>query len=371
MTTSAAWFHIENEAEIASPALLLYKERIEYNLQLMLEIAGGPERLRPHVKTHKLQPLVLRQMRLGIFKFKTSTIAEAEMCAAAGAEDVLLAMPCVGPNGHRLALLAQKFPDTRFSAIADDEATIRTLATAAQRQNVNLGVYLELDCGMGRTGIVPGDAAAALAHSLKGQPRLTFRGLHAYDGHIHDAELEVRRKRCEEAYAPILAFRQRLETEGLPVAELVAGGSPTFGIHAPLPDRTLSPGTTVLWDFGYGDKHPDLPFLPAAVLLARVISKPGENRITLDLGHKSVAPENPHPRVCFEELPDAEVLMQSEEHLVLQTDRAKEFQIGQALHGIPRHVCPTVSMHGEAVVVEGGMASQRWPITARNRRITV
>lgn len=371
MTLSPAWYHIENEDEIASPALLLYRERIEYNLQLMVEIAGGPERLRPHVKTHKLQPLIQRQVKLGITKFKASTIAEAEMCAAGGGQDVLLAMPCVGPNGHRLALLAQKFPETKFSAIADDEATIRTLASAAQRHSVMLGVYLELDCGMGRTGILPGEAAAFLVHVIKDTPKLLFRGLHAYDGHIHDADLETRRTRCEAAYAPVLEFRKRLEGEGVPVAELVAGGSPTFGIHAPLQDRTLSPGTTVLWDFGYGDKHPDLPFLPAAVLLARVISKPGTDRLTLDLGHKSVAPENPHPRVRFEELPEAEVVMQSEEHLVLQTSRAHEFQIGQALHGIPRHVCPTVSMHGEAVIIEGATATQRWPITARNRRITV
>lgn len=368
--TPHAWFHIENEAELASPALLLYRERIEHNLQLMLKIAGGPERLRPHVKTHKLQHLIVRQVELGITKFKASTIAEAEMCAAGGAADVLLAMPCVGPGGQRLAQLALNFPQTKFSAIADDEASVRTLASAAQQHEVTLGVFLELDCGMGRTGILPGEAAAYLVHVIKDTPKLMFRGLHAYDGHIHDADLETRRARCEAAYAPVLEFRQRLIGEGVIVQELVAGGSPTFGVHAGLPDRTLSPGTTVLWDFGYGEKHPDLPFLPAAVLLARVISKPGTDRLTLDLGHKSVAPENPHPRVRFEELPDAEVLMQSEEHLVLQTDRAHEFEIGQALHGIPRHVCPTVSMHGEAVIIEGGSATQIWPITARNRRIT-
>jgi D-serine deaminase-like pyridoxal phosphate-dependent protein len=238
---------------------------------------------------------------------------------------------------------------------------------------VTLGVYLELDCGMSRTGIVPGDEAAILAHVMKDTPRLQFRGLHAYDGHIHDDEPRCRVvERCNAAFEPILQFRCRLQGEGIIVKELVAGGSPTFGIHATYPDRTLSPGTTVLWDFGYGDKYPaDLPFQPAAMLLARVISKPGKNRITLDLGHKSVAPENPHPRVRFEELPDAVALMQSEEHLVLETDRAHEFTIGQALHGLPRHVCPTVSMHGEAYVIEGGKTTERWPITARNRLITV
>lgn len=367
-----AWFHIENEAEIPSPALLFYRDRIEHNLQLMLKIAGGPGRLRPHVKTHKCARIIEWQVALGITNFKTSTIAEAEMCAAAGAADVMLAMPCVGPNAHRLATLALKYPAVQFASIADEEDSIRSLASAAQQHNVTLGVYLELDCGMARTGIVPGDAAAYLAHVMKDTPRLQFRGIHAYDGHIHDDSLDVRRERCDAAFAPVHQFRCRLQGEGIIVKEFVAGGSPTFGIHAEHRDRTLSPGTTVLWDFGYGDKYPaDLPFLPAAVLLARVVSKPGINRLTLDLGHKSVAPENPHPRVRFEELPDATAVMQSEEHLVLETERAHEFVIGQALHGIPRHVCPTVSMHGEACVIEGGRFTECWPITARNRKITV
>ncbi|HEY1051181.1 MAG TPA: D-TA family PLP-dependent enzyme [Prosthecobacter sp.] len=368
-----AWFHVENEHEIPSPALLFYRERIDHNLKLMLKIAGGDaKRLRPHVKTHKTAQVIARQVELGITQFKCSTIAETEMCAANGATDVLLAMPCVGPNANRLAELAVKFPQVQFSSIADDVETLRLLASAAQQHGVILGVYLELDCGMGRTGIVPGDAAATLAHAMKDTPGVQFRGLHAYDGHIHDESIDLRRERCDAAFESVLRLRCRLQGEGVVVKELVAGGSPTFGIHAAHPDRTLSPGTTVLWDFGYGDKYPvDLPFQPAAVLLARVISKPGPNRITVDLGHKSVAPEQPQPRVRFEELPDATVIMQSEEHLVLETDRAHEFAIGQTLHGLPRHVCPSVSMHGEAYVIEIGKCTDRWAVTARNRRITV
>lgn len=367
-----AWFHVENEADIPSPALLFYRARIEHNLRLMLKIAGSAKRLRPHVKTHKCAEVIAMQLKLGVTRFKASTIAEAEMCAAVGATDVLLAMPCVGINAQRLADLAARFPDTQFSSIADAEETIRFLAAAAQQHQVSLGVFIEIDCGMGRTGIVPGDEAAYLAHVIKDTPRLQFCGIHAYDGHIHDESLVVRRERCDSAFAPVTRFRNRLQGEGLVVHELVAGGSPTFGVHAGYEDRVLSPGTTVLWDFGYGDKYPtDLAFQPAAVLLTRVISKPGKNRLTLDLGHKAVAPENPHPRVRFEELPDATPVMQSEEHLVLETDRAHQFVIGQALHGIPRHVCPTVSMHGEAYVIENGKTTERWPITARNRLITV
>jgi D-serine deaminase-like pyridoxal phosphate-dependent protein len=370
-TPEHSWFHFENEASIATPALIFYKERIEHNLRLMLKIAGGPERLRPHVKTHKCGQIIKRQVELGITKFKCSTIAEVEMTVDGGGLDIMLAMPPVGANAHRLAELAVKHPNVRFSAIADDEETVRFIAAAAQQHRVNLPAYLEMDCGMARTGIVPGEHAKYLAHMIKETPLVGLAGLHAYDGHIHDADLATRRQRCEEAFAPILEFKKELQGDGIVVKELVAGGSPTFAIHAEHADRTLSPGTTVLWDFGYGDKHPDLPFLPAAVLLTRVVSKPGTNRVTVDLGHKSVAPENPHPRVRFEELPDVNFVMQSEEHLVMELEQRERFLIGQALHGIPKHVCPSVSMHGEALIVEGMKIVDRWPITARNRRITV
>ena len=127
----------------------------------------------------------------------------------------------------------------------------------------------------------------------------------------------------------------------------------------------------MLWDFGYGEKFADLPFVPAAVLLTRVVSKPGQTRLCLDLGHKAVASENPHPRVRLLELPDAVAVMHSEEHLVVETPRAGDFRIGQCLHGIPRHVCPSVALHSEAWVVENGAARECWPITARARRLTV
>lgn len=374
MNESTPWYHVENEAEIASPALLLYADRIEHNLALMLKIAGGPERLRPHVKTHKMAALIRRQLELGISKFKCSTIAEAEMCAAEGAPDVLLAMPCAGPAAAgRLAALAKRFPQTAFSTLADDEEVVAFLASAAQRNGVTFGVFLDLNCGMGRTGIAPGQQAAYIASMIRDTPRLQFTGVHAYDGHLYDPDLAVRRERCDAALAPVTAFVNELRGQGLVIKEFLCGGSPTFGIHAAHPERTLSPGTTVLWDFGYGDKYrDDLPFLPAAVLLTRVVCKPSPDHITVDLGYKSVASENPHPRVRFEELgADVEAVMQSEEHLVLNVGQSERFRIGDALHGIPRHVCPTVALYGEAVVIRDGHAVETWSVTARNRRITV
>ena len=360
------WFRPSNEAEIPSPALLLISERIDANLRLMIEIAGDPARLRPHVKTHKLGPIVQRQLALGIVKFKCSTIAEAEMTAAAGAPDVLLAFPPAGPNIARLCELVRHFPATKFSTIADSPQTIRGLSAGARAAGIVLDVFLDLDCGMHRTGVAPGPEALALYRLLETTPALRAAGLHAYDGHIQDADLAARTAQCDAAFAPVLALRAQLG--GPP---LIASGTPTFRCHARHPDRELSPGTTVLWDFGYGDKFADLPFQHAAVLLTRVVSKPAAHRLCLDLGHKSVAAEQPHPRVRLLELPDAVPVVHSEEHLVIETPRAAEFTIGATLHGIPRHVCPTVALHAEAWVVENGVAGECWPILARARRITV
>ena len=364
------WFRLSNEDEVPSPALLIFEERVDANLRLMLEIAGDPARLRPHVKTHKLGPLVTRQLALGIVKFKCATIAEAEMCALAGAPDVLLAFGLVGPNIARFCELAHAFPATHFSTIADDSAAIRALSAAASTARLTLDVLLDLDCGMHRTGVMP-DAALALYRQLAGSAGLRAAGLHAYDGHIHEADPTSRRVQCDAAFTPVIALREALENAGLPVPALVAGGTPTFPFHAAHHDRECSPGTSLLWDFGYGDKFADLPFQCAAVLLTRVVSKPGPNLLCLDLGHKAVAAENPHPRVRLLELPDAAAVTHSEEHLVIETPRAAEFAVGDALHGIPRHVCPSVALHSEAVVIRSGAATERWPITARARRITI
>jgi D-serine deaminase-like pyridoxal phosphate-dependent protein len=127
----------------------------------------------------------------------------------------------------------------------------------------------------------------------------------------------------------------------------------------------------VLWDAGYATRFPDLSFLPAALVLTRVISKPGANRLCLDLGHKAVASENPPPRVHLIGLPDAKAISHSEEHLVLETDQASVIPLGQEFYGIPWHICPTVALHAQACVVEQGRVESRWEILARSRTLSV
>lgn len=365
------WFAISNPDSVASPALLLYPERIEENIRRMIQIAGAVERLRPHVKTHKLAEVVKLQIAAGISKFKCATIAEAEMTAGAGAPDVLLAFPVVGPNAGRLLELTRAFPQTRFSAVADDAEGIAHLSRTFAAAGLNLDVLLDIDCGQHRTGVPPGAKARALYQQLASAPGLRAAGLHAYDGHIHDSDPARRIVACAEAFAPVNVLRREIMAAGLPVPRVVAGGTPTFPIHARNESFECSPGTCLLWDFGYAEKFPDLDFLVAAVVLTRVVSRPGPNHLCLDLGHKAVASENPPPRVQFLNLPDTTPVMHNEEHLVIESPRAGEFKVGDCLYAVPRHICPTVALHAEAVVVREGKAAERWRVTARDRRLSV
>jgi D-serine deaminase-like pyridoxal phosphate-dependent protein len=390
IATAVRWWEIANADEIPSPALLIYLDRAEANVRRMVALAGDADRLVPHVKTHKLGPLVELHLRHGIRRFKCATIAEAEMVATAGGTDVLLAYQPVGPAVSRVVDLAQAFPGVRLSVIADDPDAVEALAAVAYARGVTIPVLLDLDVGMHRTGIEPGAPAMALYESLGRRPGVAPGGLHVYDGHLRDPDPEVRAVQADQAFATADALRRDLEAAGLRVPRVVAGGSPTFPIHARRQGVELSPGTTVLWDAGYATTLPDLPFEPAALLLSRVVSRPAGGRVCLDLGHKAVASENPHPRVLLIDphaveppepgtdgaalgapLLDARFVGHSEEHLVLEAPRAARLAVGDVVYGIPWHVCPTVALHSEALVVRDGRADARWTIAARARRLVI
>jgi len=374
------WYLLADVAALPSPALLVYPQRVEENIRRMLALAGGPERLRPHIKTHKMPDLVKLQLDLGITKFKCATVAEAEMAAEAGARDLLLAYQPVGPAVKRVVELLQRFPQVHFSIIADDAAVVRELSRAVQQarpqskakqEPATLEVLIDVDIGQHRTGIPPGAGAIELYRLIESLPGLKAGGLHAYDGHLSEPDPVLRRIACEEGFAPVKTLRDQLQKAGLQVPRVVAGGTPTFPFHAKRGDVECSPGTCVFWDASYSNKLRDLDFLPAALVLTRVVSKPGNRRLCLDLGHKAVAAEMPHPRVVFLNLGDAQALAHSEEHLVVETSRSAEFKIGDCLYGLPWHICPTVALHSEAMVVEHGHIVGVWKVTARERRLTI
>jgi len=365
------WYTITNVDQVPSPALLVYPDRVEENIRRMIRIAGGVDRLRPHMKTNKLPEVVRMQLDQGISRFKCATIAEAEVAAMCAAPDVLLAYQPVGPNVPRLVQLVKKYPGTRFSALVDDEGAILALSRAATASGVTLELYLDLDCGMHRTGVAPGPKAVELYRQLANAAGLRASGLHVYDGHIRDSDIAARSAACDAAFAQLTTLRDQLVSAGLQVPGIVAGGTPTFPIHAHRAGVECSPGTSVFWDLGYETLLPDLDFIPAVLVLTRVISKPSPNVLCLDLGHKAIASESPHPRVELYGLEDARAIGHSEEHLTIETDRADEFPVGTPLYGIPWHICPTVALHQEAVVIRNGRAEERWQVVGRARTITV
>ena len=364
-------YTLTDQAAVPSPALLFYPALIARNLRRAIEIAGGPDRLRPHVKTHKTREIVRQWLDLGVTKHKCATPAEAEMLAECGAADVLVAYPLVGPNVDRFARMVERFPDTRFATLADDSDAVRALSTAVDARNRSVAVLLDLDVGQHRTGIAIGPAAAELYQLIARLRGLTPGGLHVYDGHNRQEDPAERAAAVGDLLAPVLAFRAALEKNGLPVPRLVLGGTPTFPIHARRtePGVECSPGTMVLHDFNYGTRFPDVTgFTPAAVVFTRVVSRPTANRVTLDLGTKAVAADSPAGHRCqVLDVPDAVAVAHNEEHLVIETPAADRYRPGDGLFAVPAHVCPTVALYPRALTVEDGRVTGCWPVAARDR----
>ncbi len=365
------WYTIGNTEEINSPSLIVYPGRIEANIREMISVAGGAGNLRPHVKTHKMPEIIRLQLKYGICKFKCSTIAEAEMAAEAGAKDILLAYQPVGPNIKRFLGLIRQFPGSLFSCIADCETIIRELSEYSLKSGMSVPVWLDVNTGMNRTGIEPGDKALNLYRMICDRPGIKPAGLHIYDGHIHEKDLESRTRLCNEAFSKAEPLISGIEIlTGEPV-RIVAGGSPTFPIHARRKNVETSPGTTLLWDYGYISSYNDMNFIHAAVLFTRVVSKPAENMICIDLGHKAVGSEMPQPRIKIMGLDNYRITGHNEEHMVIETGEAEKFSAGDHLYAIPFHICPTVDRYDVVYVAENNKVTGQWSVRARRRMITV
>jgi D-serine deaminase-like pyridoxal phosphate-dependent protein len=367
-------YAVADTSQIISPGLVLFRDLIEANLDRMIHIAGSPARLRPHCKTHKMREVIELQLARGIARHKCATLAEAEMLAEAGAQDIFLAYNPVGPNIGRVAAFVKKYPRVKFAVTADHPRPVAALGGALASFGKTVDVLLDIDTGLHRTGIACGPAARELYRQISTTKGLAAGGFHLYDGHNHQRDVAERRAAVLAVWQPAAALRDEVAGAGMSVPRIVAGGTASFPIFATLEDPTieLSPGTIVLQDFGYGDAFPDLAFQPAALLLTRVISRPTAERITLDLGYKAVAAESPLAgRVRFPDLPDARLVLQNEEHLVVETAAAERYAPGDELWAIPKHICPTSALYKAAYVVAGGKLVGTWAVAARDRMLTV
>ena len=362
-------YHIENEDKIPSPALIYYRDEIEQNTRETIAMAGGAERLWPHVKTHKMAEMIKMQLDMGIHRFKCATVSEIRMVAEAGADHILWAYPVIGPNIHQFLQLMKQYPACTLYALEDDMGMLQALSDAAQAAGVVANVLLDVNIGMNRTGM-PVGAIADFYHAAEAMPGVALRGLHCYDGHIHDHSLSERMAHAEGGAAGAHAVRRDLIAQGYDVGIMIMGGTPTFPCHAQSEGVYLSPGTLFVSDSGYHKSFPDIAVTPAAAVLTRVVSHPAEGLFTLDTGVKAVSADaNPRGVLVGMEHMCSPVLS-SEEHWVFEMKpeyRGQRPAVGSVLYVIPTHICPTTAMYDAVYVASSGKLVDIWKVAARER----
>jgi len=357
--------------DLQSPALVVYLDQVRENVQRMIGYAGSVDRWRPHLKTTKIPEVWAELLRAGVRQFKCATTREAAVMAGVAAElgeeiDLLVAYPHRGPALRRLGEIADGADHVRLSVLVEDPELLGDVPP-------QLSVFVDINPGMNRTG-VPIEAFDDVLAIARGSGE-RFRGLHFYDGHLHAPDLDERRERIFAGYEQLLEIVARLDLQGVPVAELITAGTPAFH-HAlqfepfarmPFLHR-VSPGTVVFHDARTQLENPDVSLVPAALLLSRVVSHPADDIVTCDAGSKSVAAEAGDPCAFALGRSGLTAMPPSEEHLPMRCagERPKR---GTELLLVPRHVCPTVNLAEQVVLVEHGRPPRVVPVAARAHEV--
>ncbi|TCC87398.1 D-TA family PLP-dependent enzyme [Pedobacter frigiditerrae] len=362
------WYLFEESEKLDTPSLVIYPQRVSHNIQLLKDTVPGVE-LYPHVKTHKSLELTKMLLSEGIKHFKCATITEAAMLGKAGAVEALLAYQPTALKLRRLIQLIRQYPQTKYACLVDNINSAQLIENIAQENSLIISVYIDLNVGMNRTGINSADAFELFIQlqDLKG---IEFAGLHAYDGHRNEVAVAERTKQVELSFEPVEKLRNRIEAAGFAFPKLIAGGSPTFAIHAQRKNVAVSPGTFVFWDKAYREQITEHQFEFAALILTRVISLPAKDKICLDLGYKSIAAEKDlSQRVQLLNAPELIPHSHSEEHLVMQVKEGHPYQIGDLFYALPAHICPSVALYNRAYIVVNGKLQQPWLINARDHDV--
>ena len=356
-------------AALDTPSLLIDLDALEHNLRTMAAFfADKPTKLRPHAKTHKSPTIAHKQLALGAVGITCAKLGEAEVMVEAGVPDVLIANQIVGAT--KIARLVGLLHHARVTVAVDDAVNLRDLARAAQAQGVELDVLVEVNTGMNRCGVEPGQGAVDLAKVAADLPGLRFRGIQAYEGHLVNVRtLEDRAARVAAAMAPIIETRGMIEAAGLPVEIVSGGGTGTFAQTGTVRGfDEVQAGSYVFMDATYslvegvGER-----FRHALSVLATVISRPTPERAILDIGRKTIGMDNGTPLlkgyaegVTFESF--------SEEHTKLTVQgEARNLRPGDQVQVIPGHVCTTVNLYDRYIGVRNGVVETVWPIAGRGR----
>jgi len=362
-------YRIENVESLLTPALAIYPEIVDSNIAATVRLLGGdPNRWRPHLKTAKLGFIMRRMVEQGIVQAKCSTTVELASACAVGIRDVLVAYPMVGANAERVRELAAEHPAVRISVLVENAGQV----TAWKGSRV--GVFIDVNPGMDRTGIEQARTAAILEVTRAIQAAgLVFRGLHYYDGQIHTEDMAEREKVAHRGYDRLMEIVASVEKEGIGIEEVITSGTPAFPCAASYKPfakgkfvHRTSPGTVVYSDATSITQLPsEWGYQPAAVVIATVVSHPKSNYLTCDAGHKAVSADAGIPTCVVAGHPDLMPLKPSEEHLPIEVKGGKRPEIGEALYLVPRHVCPTVNNFDDALIISGNRVIGVERVTAR------
>jgi D-serine deaminase-like pyridoxal phosphate-dependent protein len=351
--------------ELDTPALLLDLDVFEANIAKMAKfMSQGATQLRPHAKTHKCPIIAKRQIEAGAIGVCCQKLGEAEVMGAHGIDDILITNQIVGPI--KIARLISLAKTTDVKVAVDNRTNVQDLARAAEEAGLELGVVIEVDVGMQRCGVSPGQATVELALLVDRTPGVRLCGLMGYEGHcVSQPDYRKRRAETRRANRLLVESKQAVGAAGIEVGIVSAGGTGTYMFTARHPGITeVEAGSYIFMDTTYRQVLSDFDF--SLTVLATVISRPVVNRIVLDCGSKTLAGDHGTPAILS--VPPATSCKLSEEHSTWTYEQdAPDLQAGMQVRVIPGHCCSTVNLHDVYYVIQGERVVDIWPIAAARR----
>ena len=359
--------------DVPTPALLIDLEAFERNLEKMAGFAAGKGiDLRPHTKTHKSPYIAKRQIERGAVGVCTAKVSEAEVMIDAGVKAVLVTSPIVSAEKiERFVALAKRSDELRI--VVDNQSSAEKLDQAGRETGTELGVLVDLDPGIRRTGIAPGEPALDLVERIAQLDHLRFDGLQAYAGHVMHVEgWHQRALRSEHALADCIATRRLLEDRGHRVEIFTGGGTGTFDIDCEGVGFTdLQVGSYLFMDVEYrriGGQTGELldDFAPSLFVLSTAISQPVRELITIDAGYKSLATDTVKP--ALRDWPEVAFHWGGDEHGMLGLgEPPADIGLGDKLQVMVPHCDPTVNLYDYYHPYRDGRVTELWPISGRGK----
>lgn len=351
--------------QIDTPALLVDLPALDRNIAMMAEatVSRGVG-WRPHAKAHKSPAIAHRLLDAGALGVTCAKLGEAEVFAASGVRDILIANEVVGPiKARRLAALAAYCDVT---VAVDSLENARELDAAARAMDSHPRVVIEVDSGMTRAGVLPGDGAVRLAQELAAMTGLRLAGLMSWEGHTLGVEpLAARQDAIRAAVSSVVATAEAIRMAGIPVEIVSVGGTGTF-----LTSRELEGVTEVQAGGGiWGDRfYRDLgvPLEPALSVMVTVTSRPSPNRIIVDAGRKTIDPSNVAPEVVG--LDGVSGIALSAEHGTIALERPDEtVRVGDRLRLRVGYSDQAIHLHENLLIVRDERLIALWPTLSRGK----